>query len=247
MLHISNEMKEWLLLTYPLNTCLQGNESKKWRQPLFFFSWYYASIHEVFTYCQNINTISATSETCASSVVKWELQKFASLFLQSGCEERVKEFIQIISWVSESEAVGRAKLRKDSLGTHWYHYACRMNLVFCLVFKLRHLSFQKKSLKGFSASLWCLFDRSQVGNASVLETLLRNEFDNFMFWSLFWSKLFYDHLLTTRFFNLETQKDFLGAVWCLHQKVNFGTCNKLSIELCLQKKLLFNDTKMLHY
>ena len=49
------------------------------------------------------------------------------------------------------------------------------------------------------------------------------------------SKLFYDHLLTTRFFNLETERDFLGAIWCLHQKVNFGTCNKLSIE--------FNDTK----
>ena len=77
MLHISNEMKKWLLLTYPLNTHLQGNESKKWRQSLFFL-WYYASIHEAFTYCQN--TVGATSETCASSVVKWELQKFASLF-----------------------------------------------------------------------------------------------------------------------------------------------------------------------
>lgn len=118
-----------------------------------------------------------------------------------------------------------------------YHYACRMNLVFCPVFKLRHLSFQKKSLKGFSAI------RSQVGNASVFEALVRNKFDNFMFWSLVWSKLFYDHLLATRFFNLETEKDFLGAIWCLHQKVNFGTCNKLSIELCLQKKLLFNYTK----
>lgn len=183
ILHISNEMKEWLLLTYLLNTRPQGNESKKWRQPLFFFffSWYYASIHEVFTYCQN--TVGANSETCASSVVKRELQKFVSLFLRSGCEERVKEFVQSISGVSESEAVGRAKLRKDSLGTHWYHYACRMNLVFCPVFKHRHLSFQKKSLKGFSAILWCLFDRAQVGNASVLETLLRNEFDNFVFWS----------------------------------------------------------------
>ena len=79
MLHISSEMKEWLLLTYPLNTRLQGNVSKKWRHPFFiFFSWYYASIHEVFTYCQN--TVGATSETCASSVVKRELQKFASLF-----------------------------------------------------------------------------------------------------------------------------------------------------------------------
>ena len=64
-----------------------------------------------------------------------------------------------------------------------------------------------------------------------------------MFWSLVWSKLFYDHLLVTRLLNLETEKDFLGAIWCLHQKLNFGTCNKFSMELCLQKKLLFNDTK----
>ena len=77
-----------------------------------------------------------------------KLQKFASLFLQLGYEERAKELIQSISWASESEAVDPAAIGK----TVWVPINTRTRrtkLVFCLVFKLRDLSFRRKCIERF--------------------------------------------------------------------------------------------------